>query len=192
MENTTAKQLFNEQFKFNINQEVRHRGDSKKDFLTNDLGLLILQRVLIETADDDGNVHYTRQYICRMIRFSGSGDIAQFKESELMSIQEFTEKSIKDEQEREDMRNTANELKDEIFCSFGVVRNTSVRLTELTKPDPSSQDQQPKLKDSREYKVKGFVRSQEGTFLVLRTVAGEGIPSDEKLVRSKHEFEIIK
>lgn len=38
MENVTAKQLFNEQFKFALNLEVRHKGDNKHG-MSSDMGL---------------------------------------------------------------------------------------------------------------------------------------------------------
>lgn len=84
---------FNTIFKYKINDEVMHRGDTKS--YTADMGLLVLNRVLIESEDDESNKIYERFYHCRMIRFSGSGDIAKFSEKELMSIGEYEEKKRK-------------------------------------------------------------------------------------------------
>lgn len=179
MENLAAKQLFNEQFKFALNLEVRHKGDNKHG-MSSDMGLLILRRNLEENSDDDGNIHFTRNYICRMIRFSGSGDLAQFKESELMTISEYNERAVKEDQEREEMRNDMYATRQEIFKSFGVQRGTEVYLKNGESIDKSNV-----------YKVTGFSRSKEETILILRKEAGEGKTIDEARVKSKSEFEII-
>lgn len=193
MENKTAMQLFNEQFKFSLNQEVRHKGDSKIGLGNgNDMGLLVLVRELEESSDDDGNVHYSRYYICRMIRYSGSGDIAKFKESELMSIQEYTLKQIQDAQQHEDILNNTKMMTQEIFDSFGVRRFTKVTLKHDA--DKYKHMQIPPEPDTHPYTVTGFLRNEEGTFLRLRRIAGAGIPSnhdEDVLVKSKDEFEIM-
>ncbi len=179
MENTEAKQLFNQQFKFALNLEVRHKGDNKHG-MSSDMGLLVLRRVLDENSDDDGNVHFTRNYICRMIRFSGSGDLAQFKESELMTIEEYNKRAVEEEQQREDMRNDMHTTKQEVFNSFGVQRGTEVYLK---KGDV--------LDKGNIYKVTGFFRSKEETVLLLRKEAGEGKTLDEVRVKCKAEFELV-
>lgn len=171
--------LFNKQFKFSINQELRHKGDSKGSFQS-DMGLLVLERHLIEECDDDGNVQFTRNYVCRMIRFSGSGDIARFKESELMSIYDFNKKVVQEEQEREDMRNEAYAVKQEVFKSFGVNRGTEVYLKNGDVVDTASI-----------YKVTGFSRSNDETLLILRKEAGEGRTADEVRVKSKGDFQLF-
>lgn len=171
-------QLFNSKFKFRLNQEVRHRGDSKHGF-SNDMGLLILRRQLEEASDDDGNVHYTRNYVCRMIKFSGSGDMALFRENELMSIQEYNQKAVEDEVERDEMRREMHAVKDEIFKSFGVARGMEVYLKKGGEVDKTIV-----------YKVSGFERDEKGTRLSLRREAGEGHPIDRVFVASKDEFEI--
>lgn len=179
MENVTAKQLFNEQFKFALNLEVRHKGDNKHG-MSSDMGLLVLRRVLEENSDDDGNVHFTRNYICRMIRFSGSGDLAQFKESELMTIEEYNRRAVEEEQQREDMRNDMYATKQEVFNSFGVKRGTEVYLKNGDTVDKENI-----------YKVTGFSMNKEETILILRKEAGEGKTLDEVRVKSKSEFELI-
>src|SRR5271163_1276646 len=163
MENDLAKQIFNGQFKFKLNQEVRHKGDSKNG-MSSDMGLLVIERTLQEDQDDDGNVHYNRNYICRMIRFSGSGDLGRFKESELLNMTEFNEKSLKQETEREEMRADMYALQKEIFTSFAVKRNTRIYL----KNADGTVDK------TNVYVVTGFSRSDEGTFLSIRMEAGEG------------------
>ena len=182
-ENVKAQELFNEQFKFNLNQEVRHKGDNK-NAMSSDMGLLVLRRSLEENSDDDGNVHYTRNYICRMIRFSGSGDLAQFKESELLTMEEYNKMTIKAEQEREDMRNEMYATKQEIFKSFGVNRGTEVYIKRI-------EGEKAVVDKSSIYKVTGFSRSKDETLLHLRKEAGEGRTMDEVRVKSKDEFEIV-
>ena len=181
MKNEKAIELFNEQFRFEINQEVRHRADFKANF-SSDLGLLVIQRVLEEQSDDDGNVNFSRMYTCRLIRFSGSGDLARFKESELMTIEEYNRKAVLEEQEREDMRNEMYETKKEIFASFGVKRGTEVYLKDGDNIDKTFV-----------YKVTGFAQGKkEGAVLILKIEAGEGRTVNEVRVKSKSEFVIVK
>jgi|JI10StandDraft_1071094.scaffolds.fasta_scaffold21316_13 hypothetical protein len=176
MENVKAKDLFNTQFKFSLNEEVRHKGDNKHG-MSSDMGLLILRRILEENSDDDNNVHFTRNYICRMIRFSGSGDLAQFKESELLTVKEYNERAVKDEQEREYMRNDIYNVTKEIFDSFGVKRSTEIYLKNGEIIDKENV-----------YKVTGFKQDGDGTMLIARMVAGEGKTTDEVRIKSKSEF----
>lgn len=177
--NVKAQELFNEQFKFKLNQEVRHKGDNKNGN-SSDMGLLILQRHLEEECDDDGNSHFVRNYVCRMIRFSGSGDLAKFKESELMTITDYNIRAIKDEQEREEMRNEMYNSQKEIFDSFGVKRGTEVYLKNGDNVDKENI-----------YKVSGYSTDKNETLLHLRKALGEGKTVDMIKVKSKSEFEVI-
>jgi hypothetical protein len=179
MENTELQKIFDTQFQFPINQEVRHRGDNKSG-MSSDMGLFILRRTLEENSDDYGNIHYTKNYICRMIRFSGSGDLAQFKESELMSIEDFNKRAVQEEQQREDMRNDMYTETQNIFKSFGVRRSTEVYLKNGDSVDKSNI-----------YKVSGFSTNKECTLLHLRRALGEGKTADEVRVKSKNEFELV-
>lgn len=182
MENTKAKELFDSQFKFKINDDVRHKGDSKGDSFSSDLGLLVLSRTLEEAADDDGNCHYLRIYVCRMIKFSGSGDLARFKESELMTMEEYNRKKIYDEQQREDMRNQMYASKKAIFASFGVQKGTEVylKINEI-------------VDKTKVYAVSGYSTGKDdGTYLILRMEAGEGKTCNEVRVKSKDEFELLQ
>lgn len=176
MEN--LKEIFAQQFKFNLNQEVRHKGDNKHG-MHSDMGLLVLRRTLEEHSDDDGNTHFTRNYICRMIRFSGSGDLAQFKESELLSIEDYNKKVVKEQAEREEMQHHMYQIKKEIYKSFGVEKDTEVYLIKNGGVDIS-----------KTYRVSGYQQDQQGTVLHLREVGGEGSTSKTINVKSKEEFEI--
>lgn len=189
MENKEVAKLFADSFKFAINQDVRHKGDNKHGH-SNDLGLLVLKRQIEETEDDNGNVYYKRQYVCRMIRFSGSGDLALFKEAELMSVSEYNERVIKEEEEREEMRNNAHFTNKAIFGFFGVHRDTHVYLKS---PDGT-------VDKTEEYRVTGFSSTKEGDMsesigkyvLILRCdrPRGETLMSSGKEARvsSKDEF----
>lgn len=178
--NVKAQELFNEQFKFKINQEVRHKGDNKNGGHS-DMGLLVLKRLLEEECDDDGNSHFVRNYVCRMIRFSGSGDLARFKESELMTITDYNIRAIEDEREREEMRNQMYNTEKEVFDSFGVKRGTEVHLANGNNVDKENI-----------YKVSGFSTDKYETLLHLRKVIGEGKTVDMVKVKSKSEFQVIK
>ncbi len=148
--------------------------------MSSDMGLLVLQRFLIENADDDGNSHFTRNYNCRMIKFSGSGDVANFKESELMTMHDYNQRSVELQQEREEMRNNMYTITKEIFDSFGVKRNTQVYLKNGDVVDKANI-----------YKVTGYARNSQETILLLRQEAGEGKTTDEVRVKSKSEFELL-
>ena len=175
-----AKQLFNDHFKFSLGEEARHKGDGKNGY-NSDMGLLIIQRKLLETQDDDGGSHFTREYVCRMIRFGGSGDLALFRETELLSMTEYNKKVVEQEEERQDMRNHQQEVKKAIFSSFGVERGTEVHLKKEGVVDTT-----------KIYKVSGFETSEkEGTKLRLRIEAGEGRGAEAVDVVSKDEFEVI-
>ena len=180
MENTKAKELFETQFKFKLGEPVRHKGDNKHG-MSADMGLLILSRQLEECADDDGNSHYNRIYFCRLIKFSGSGSIASFKESELITVEEYNKQAVQEEERRDDMRNQMYSTKKAIFASFGVQRGTEVYL----KIDGIADK-------TKVYAVSGYSTGpEEGTLLSLRMEAGEGKTVNEVRVKSKDEFEII-
>jgi hypothetical protein len=174
-----AKQLFNDWFKFELNQEVRHKGDNKQNY-SSDLGLLVLSRVLEEQKSDDGIVHFDKVYHCRMIRFSGSGDIARFKESELLSMDEYTSKKVLEDRKFEEARMHVNEFSEEVWASFGVQRGTKVHLVFEGKTDTS-----------KVFKVSGYKSSQEGTLLTVREVGGIGSTNKEFELRNRHEFVLV-
>ncbi len=173
------KNVFSENFKFEINEEVRHRGDTKS--YTADMGLLILQRVLIESEDDSEKHTYERVYHCRMIRFSGSGDIARFSEKELMSIKEYEEKKIKDDFERNQMREDAKKVEKEVMELFDITKEDYVFLLKDGEADKT-----------KKFRLSGFHISNEGIKLILResllTVKNEDVKRDSVEVLSKGEF----
>lgn len=123
----TTKELFDSQFKFQVNQSVKHRGDTKEKHVS-DLGLLILNRVIIEELDDDGESRFNRMYQCRVLRFSGSGDVISFKESELMSEEEYVRMGVELDIQRQGIREEMNATRDRVFKHFGVARKSVVKL----------------------------------------------------------------
>jgi len=118
--------LFDQLFKFKTGQDVRHKGDSKSH--SADLGLLILHRLIYESVDDNGDHKYERYYVCRMIRFSGSGETAQFRETELLSIQEYEMEVLHREDDRNHMRAEMRSAQNEIHALFKVTSGTLLYL----------------------------------------------------------------
>lgn len=131
------KELFDSKFKFKINQELRHKGDSKHSFSA-DMGLLVLERHIEEVQDDDGNRIFRRCYICRLIRFSGSGDLARFAEQELIDLEEHNKKSAERESMMEETRRSFKLLKDKVFKNLGIKRGAKIYLKKDGKLDKTS------------------------------------------------------
>jgi hypothetical protein len=179
MEKENLNQLFEQQFKFKLNESVKHRGDKTEGF-SSDMGLLVLNRALVEEADDYGNINYSKQYACRMIRFSGSGQISFFNEKELYALDEYTEQSVKDKIRRDEIHHEMNESKNEVYKSFGVKMGTKVYLTKDGAADKS-----------KVYVVAGFRQDKNGTILNLRDEAGEGATTAKTDIKSKSEFEVV-
>lgn len=179
MENLTK--AFADTFKFLINQEVRHRGDTKQ--YTADMGLLVLQRCIIESEDDNNNKTYERFYHCRMIRFSGSGDVARFSEKELISIKEYEEKKMKDDFEREQMRQDAKRVEKEVMELFGVTKDDYLYL----------KDENGNVDKSKRFRMSGFAIDEKGVRLHLReslmtAAKNDEVKRDSKDISSKDDF----
>lgn len=176
--------MFSETFKFSINEEVRHRGDTKA--YTADMGLLVLQRVITQSEDDSENNTYERFYHCRMIRFSGSGDIARFSEKELMSIKEYEEKKMKDDFERDSMRQDAKRVEKEVMELFGVTKEDYLYLK-----DVSGQ-----IDKSKKFRMTGFGIEEKTVKLFLTeslmtASKNDSVKREHKEVKSKDEFEKV-
>lgn len=120
-------EVFNKTFKYSIGDQLRHKGDTKS--YVADLGLLVIARCIIEVKEEENSVTYKREYHCRLVRHSGSGDIASFKEHELITIEEYNKQLAEDEQERELMRNELHQTQREIYERFGINKNSHVHLT---------------------------------------------------------------
>jgi hypothetical protein len=154
------QQLFNDLFKFQNNESLRHRGDGKGGkYTSTDLGLLVVARVIQEDVDDNGNQVYERLYHCRIIQFSQSGNIQQFKERELMSMEEFRKAQAEEEREREEMHEEHRRTTAEIYASYGVSKKSKVKL---------------KADKEHEYEVNGFKGKDHVYELSLREIGGFG------------------
>lgn len=176
-------ELFDKLFKFTIGQQLRHKGDTK-DY-TADMGLLVIARVLIQSQDEPDSLKFERVYHCRMLRFSGSGDINSFKEHELINIEEYTKQKVKDEAERKRMRDEVRVLQTEVEQAFGVNENQRVYL----KGEDGAPDK------SRTYRVTGFEFKEGRPSLYLTEVLmslDKKIERETKTVSSKDEFEIVQ
>jgi hypothetical protein len=173
------KTMFDQNFKFSSNETVRHRADTKS--ITADMGLLILQRVLVESLDDENNSVYERFYHCRMIKFSGSGEVARFSEKELMSLKEYEENKMKEDFERNQMRQDAKRVEEEVMELFDIEKEDYVYLIKEGQPDKS-----------KKYRMSGFHVSNEGIKLSLResllTVNNQEVQRERVEVSSKDEF----
>jgi len=183
MEQTKVSELFDEQFKYQINQDLRHRGD-KKGYAA-DMGLLVLHRLMYESTDDDGNKLYERAYICRLVKFSGSGETAQFREKELITTEEYERQSLQQEIDRNAMRNDARATQKEVYAAFGVSDGDFLRL----------KDSEGKIIEDKKYRVTGF--SMIGDVVKLGVTEclislDKKVERDTKELTSVEQFEIIK
>jgi hypothetical protein len=149
------KAEFDAIFKFQINQPVRHKGDTKNDYSA-DMGLLVLERHLIESEDADNNRTYEKAYVCRMIRFSGSGDLARFQERELMSIADHTKEQLDRQQESNEMRNDCKMVEKEIMQIFDVTKEDY--LYEIVNGTPDT---------SKKFRWSGFKIDDTGATLLV-------------------------
>lgn len=165
--------LFDSLFKFKVHDSIRHKGDNK-DY-TSDMGLLVLHRELIEEVSDNDVHDYVRYYLCRVVKFSGSGDIMRFREKELMSTAEYNQKKIADEAERNAMRQEIDRIQTEVFKAFGVDRKQIIKL---------------KAEPDKEFWVTGFQTNAEtGRYeLHIRQVGGLESGRKKEVVQSPDEI----
>lgn len=172
-----VKQIFNELFKFKNNQPLRHKGDNKSSHST-DMGLLAIHRLIVEDVDEDGNQKFEKLYHCRVVRFSGSGEVMQFKERELLSMEEYHQEQLKEEQERNEMRERMKRTEAEIYKAYGVSKNSVVKL---------------KSDKENEYNVCGFKSTKEtGIYeLSLHSVGGLSMDRKEVFIKSPDEIDAV-
>jgi hypothetical protein len=179
MANPQLSELFSSGFKFKINQEVRHKGDNKKG--NPDMGLLVVRRLIEEMEDESGSSVFQKIYVCRMVKFSGSGELASFQEAELLSIEEHEVRCIEDENWRNEVRSQIKETQEEIYGAFGVNRKSELYLLVNGEPDKSEI-----------YVVAGYhLADGEIPRLSLRNKLGIGKASIRVEVSSKTQFAII-
>jgi hypothetical protein len=173
------KQIFDELFKYKNTESLRHRGDNKNSYST-DMGLLVLHRSIIEDVDDEGNQTFERVYHCRVVRFSGSGEIMSFKERELMSMAEYHEAQLNEEKSRNEMRQEMKRTEAEIFNAYGVNKECVVTL----------KNDEPGV----EYHVTGFRGGGEANTyeLSLRSIGGLELDRKNIYIKSPDEIESVK
>lgn len=176
------EKVFNENFKYEVNQQLRHRGDTKG--YSADMGLLVLHRLMYESCDDDGNKTYARYYVCRLVKFSGSGETAQFQEKELMTIEDYQRQSLEDEADRNRMRNEVRQTQQEIYSAFGISEEDYLRLN----------DENGKLIEDKKFRLSGFSLAEGVPKIIVREVLqslDKKIDNPSKELTSKDQFEII-
>jgi len=129
MKNQNLTEFFDGKFKFQINQSLRHKGDSKESYSA-DMGLLVLERHIIESEDDDGNRLYERAYVCRTIQFSGSGQLMRFSEKELMTVEEHEIERENVKAQSQKMRNEVRQMQKEVYEAFGISEESVIYLND--------------------------------------------------------------
>lgn len=152
---------FTSAFKYDLNQELRHRGDGGKH--SADMGVWVHSRCIVQEMADT-EVVFKRLYQCRLIKFSGSGEMATFNENELMTVTEWNEKHMEEENEREAMRQEMNQITKMIFKEFNVERFEEIRIAG---------------EGDKIFKVSGF-KGEKGKYqLIVREQSGLLIPDKE-------------
>lgn len=140
--------LFDQFFKHRIEDSVYHKSDTRSE-LGADLGLLIVAREMKQIKTDTmcqetGNLissfSYDKIYICRMIRYGGSGEIGAFRELELMSQEDYDIMVAIRTDEKNKAREEVRRRSNEIFAHFGVRRGEFVYLRKGLKPEAEVQN----------------------------------------------------
>lgn len=183
-------QLFNDKFKFQLSQQLRHKGDSKGRHFDADCGLLVLARV-VEESIQSGTLEpiYELTYHCRSIQFSGSNQIHKFYEHELMSMEEFNEQRIRDENWREEMKADMRRAEKEIM-----------ELFEVTKDDYLYLKKDGVVDKSKKYRVTGWgtggfqhdgphLQLTESILTANKDPESDKIQRERPTVKSKDDFE---
>lgn len=142
-------EIFDRQFKFQCGQTLRHKGD-KKEYGSNDVGILVLARNLSQEINENSLI-FERTYHCRMIAFSGSGQIINFREHELQTIEEWQLNSVSQEVERNLMRNDMNRLEDDILKQFDLSKHDRFYLKDSTG----------QVDKAKEFRMNGFKSNKE-------------------------------
>jgi hypothetical protein len=190
MNNEQLKILFDGKFKFAIGEDVRHRGDTKGGYA--DMGLLVLERHLIEVVNDNNESAFERCYVCRMVRFSGSGDMARFKEKELMTIKEY--EMLKEERDTDSnqRRTDARKVEQEVMELFGISKEDYLYEVVDGKPNTSMRFRMTgfsigKFADSE---VEGIaIRVTESLFTAAnRSGEGKEVKTEKRQWWSKSQF----
>jgi hypothetical protein len=116
------KELFEKSFKFKINDVLRHKADKNEHSV--DAGLLVLSRTISEEKDDVFELYYE----CRIINYSGAGQIFRFHERELLTVEEYTLLKLNERTTLDNMHKRMKEGFKDIYDYFGVEEKGSVTL----------------------------------------------------------------
>jgi len=181
MENLSS--TFDQHFKFTLGQKLRHKGDHKDQFGSHDMGLLVLARSLHEEANSD-DVVYEKTYHCRIIAFSGSGGVQQFKEHELQSVEDWRKDAINSEVERELMRKDIHRVENDILGQFGISKDDRFYV----KSEDGTFDK------TKEYRTTGFKSNKEtGKYEIsVRQINTLQSGMDSFYLSDKDQIEVIK
>lgn len=142
-------EIFDKQFKFQCGQTLRHKGD-KKEYGMNDMGVLVLARTFTQEIIDNSLI-FQRTYHCRMIAMSGSGQIINFKEYELQTVEEWQKSAVSSEVERNLLRSDVNQLEDDILKQFDLSKRERFYL----------KDASGNVDKEKEYRMNGFRANKE-------------------------------
>ncbi len=167
-------------FKFGLSEQVYHKADTKGGIA--DLGLLVKGRMLLEECDAEKHPVYHRKYICRMVKFSGSGEVAWFDEHELVSRDEHSLLQERLEEERREVRRMVQETQEDFYQSFGLSKNSKVYLVIDGKVDKTFI-----------YKASGWRNKRgETPVLTLKPIAKAGLPTPKDVeVTDTSQFSVI-
>jgi hypothetical protein len=125
----SIRDVFQSVFRFGIDAQVRHKADTKdKHGISADMGMLVIKRFIVEAMTGDGDITYEKMYQCRLIKYSGSGDVVTFNEHELMSIQEWMEESVKQENEFKEIREIQRDVEKLVYGKFNVQKGEEFKL----------------------------------------------------------------
>jgi len=183
MKNQNLTEFFDGKFKFQINQSLRHKGDSKESYSA-DMGLLVLERHIIESEDDDGNRLYERAYVCRTIQFSGSGQLMRFSEKELMTVEEHEIERENVKAQSQKMRNEVRQMQKEVYEAFGISEESVIYLN----------DSEGNALTDKKFRVSGFSNGDGEISISLREMlmSLDKKPSGEYVkVTSKNQFQLV-
>ena len=142
-------EIFDQQFKFQVGQTLRHKGD-KKEYGANDVGVFVLALVMQQELHDNSLI-FERSYHCRIIAFSGSGQIFNFKEHELQTIQEWQQSAVNQEVERNMLRSDCTQLEGDILNQFGLSKQDRFYL----------KNSDGEVDNTKEFRMNGFRSNKE-------------------------------
>lgn len=121
------KNIFDNHFKFQTDERVRHKGDGSNHGSA-DLKMLITGRYLEEVIGDGETTIYQKFYKCRCIKFSGSGQEIYFKEHELLSISEWQQLMVKEEAFRNENRDSFRKEFKAVYDFYGVTKKSHLKV----------------------------------------------------------------